>query len=83
MTEFLTRIVLDDPGLDARAAVVLASQPGPNASLAIVILDIDAYREAPGGIAHSDVVRTLTDLRTFKNRIFFSSVTETTLSRYQ
>lgn len=83
MTEFLTRIVLDDPALNAGAAVVMASQVGPNEHLAIIILDIDAYRESTGGIPHDHVSRTLSDLRIFKNRIFFGSVTETTLRRYQ
>jgi uncharacterized protein (TIGR04255 family) len=83
MTEFLTRIVLVDPELNAGATVVLASQVGPNPNLAVIILDIDAYRQVPDGIVHDRVPQALSDLRALKNRIFFGSVTETTLRRYQ
>jgi uncharacterized protein (TIGR04255 family) len=82
LTEFFTRIVLTDPVTGLMVGVVQATQPSRTASVGTVLLDIDAYRAADGGIPHNDVARTLDSLRALKNNVFFGSITETTVRRY-
>jgi uncharacterized protein (TIGR04255 family) len=81
LTEFFARVVLTDLQTGLSAAITQASQPA-SAHVGVVILDIDAYRAASGGVPHADVPQTLDALRTFKNDLFFQSVTPLTVEKY-
>ena len=49
----------------------------------VVMLDIDAYRNGPMPVGREAIRPVLESLREFKNRVFFESVTETTLRFYE
>ena len=83
ITEFFSRVVLTDPRTGLAAALTQSSQPSPNPNVGTIWLDIDAYRAAPGGIPDLDIERTLDALHTFKNDLFFGSITEATVNQYR
>jgi uncharacterized protein (TIGR04255 family) len=76
------RVVLADPATGLTAAITQATQPAPSANIALILLDIDAYRDGSGGIPDKEVEPTLDALRKLKNDIFFGSITEATANRY-
>ncbi|MHB1328165.1 MAG: TIGR04255 family protein [Gemmatimonadales bacterium] len=74
MLEALTlHLVMSDVARDARAAVLVQTQPVPDGEGKIV-LDIDAFRVNEGGFAEADVEPTMQALRDLKNDIFFRAV---------
>lgn len=81
ISDFLTRVVVHDVDIGAAATITQTMEP-MQPQMATVILDIDAFK-----ISRLDDDRglwdTLSDLRNFKNRIFFESITEKTAERYQ
>ena len=79
----LLRLTLVDKPTGAAVNVLqtLEESPGADNSLSL-ILDIDAYKEVSVSIDSDEVEAILTQLRVLKNRIFFQSLSETTIERF-
>ena len=80
VTGFLNRIVILDSSIGASANI---SQALESISEGAIILDIDVYKQAEFSIEGKDAWELLEQLRLFKNRIFFESVTEKALGLCQ
>lgn len=80
---FLQRVVVYDAELSASANITQYWQPGPASERVPVILDIDVYRESQFSATGNDMWEYLTLLRTFKNRIFFESLTDQGVELYE
>ncbi len=82
---FLQRVVVYSADLEASAIITQYWQPGADtASERVpVILDIDAYREASFPSDGSEIWDYLTRLRTFKNQVFFESLTDKAVALYE
>lgn len=76
VTSFLNRVVILDSRIGAAANI---SQALESVSEGTMILDIDVYKQAEFSIEGKEAWEFLEELRHFKNRIFFESVTEQTL----
>jgi ATP adenylyltransferase/5',5'''-P-1,P-4-tetraphosphate phosphorylase II len=63
-----------------RRLIVQSSQPTPDSSVSIVTLDIDVKRD---DLTPSDFTESLGVLHDAKNAIFFESVTDLALERYE
>ncbi len=83
VSSFLTRMVLQESTVELSANVLQAFEGSLKHDTVTIILDIDAYKNGPFGIESDDVGPTLDLLRDFKNRIFFGSVTESTLELFE
>ena len=83
LTGFITRVIIHDPALDLFASVMQASQVQMDPQSAAVILDIEAYRQSDAGALGDQVEPTLANLHDMKNRIFFGSLTEDQIKRYE
>jgi uncharacterized protein (TIGR04255 family) len=85
LSSFLQRVVLHDKALDVHATVTQIFEPIPSGNLpsAIpVILDVDAFRVAEFQIPGPGIWDCLQELRDFKNRVFFESLTEKAIELY-
>lgn len=80
--EFLTRVVIYDSGRTLLAAVTQALEAALGEQLS-VLFDIDVFREVRLKPASGEIETVLELLHDFKNEIFFESVTETMLRRYE
>jgi uncharacterized protein (TIGR04255 family) len=79
---FLTRITIHDPEMMIAAHILQALEVDPERRLA-TILDIDVFKEAEFNLGDPAIEETFNRLRIFKNRIFFSSLTEKTLRSFE
>ncbi len=75
VSSFLTRVVIHEPSLEASAIITHALESVVGEVLPI-ILDIDVFKFRPEGMDEGDIWTTLENLRIFKNRIFFASITK-------
>ncbi|WDT73858.1 MAG: TIGR04255 family protein [Candidatus Manganitrophus sp.] len=80
---FLTRVTINDPRTDLIANVAQALEVNPLESPTVIILDIDVYKQAQFSIDSPMIEHTFSELRTFKDLIFFNYLTETTLRRFE
>ncbi|HET7231057.1 MAG TPA: TIGR04255 family protein [Longimicrobium sp.] len=80
--EFLTRVVLHDIPDDLTAAVTVVVEP-IGAEDKSVLLDVDAFSEMHAPADSPTVEETLQVLHDFKNRIFFNSLTDAAIRRYE
>jgi uncharacterized protein (TIGR04255 family) len=83
VSSFLTRVTVHNPEDAIAAHVTQALQPTSDAQRLTVILDIDAYKEGEFSVEDPAIERTFSQLRAFKNLIFFNSVTEETLRQFE
>jgi len=83
VSSFLTRVTIQDPETKMAAHIAQALDPRADARRLTVILDIDAYKEVDYSYDDPRVESTLLELRTFKNLIFFSSLTDETLRQFE
>ena len=84
ISSFLTRVTIHDPQTDIVANVAQALEPNTQEQRLMVILDIDAYKQSEFAIDDDPMIeQTLQQLRTFKNLIFFNSLTEETLRQFE
>jgi len=85
VSNFLTRLTIHDPDMDIAAHITQAFQGEVNMSgrQQIVILDIDAFKQGEFAIDDPSIKETFHRLRDFKNRIFFSSLTEETVRQFE
>lgn len=83
VSSFLTRVVIHDDQTPVSASVTQSMQPSTQSGLVTVLLDIDAFHAvelSPDPEALSPVFERL---HTFKNRVFFSSLTERAIGLYE
>lgn len=75
VSSFLTRLVIHEPAIDASAILTQALEQIVNPEILPIILDIDVFRQKSEGISEEDAWKTFEQLRHFKNKIFFKSIT--------
>lgn len=84
VTAFFSRVVIQDKATGAMAFLIQARDPSLSASSDVLILDIDAFKSAEGvRLSDEDVEPTLDQLRQMKNFLFFESVEEPALEKYE
>jgi len=82
LTSFFTRIVVPDEENQMTAVITQAFQLGAKSNVVPVILDIDVSKEKLFA-NQSDAWDTIDSLRSFKNLIFFDSITEKTAELFE
>lgn len=80
---FLTRVVIHESSIDAHAIITQALDRIVDPKVAPVILDIDVFKRKTEGIEEKDAWETLEELRKFKNKIFFSSISNKLKEMYE
>jgi uncharacterized protein (TIGR04255 family) len=80
--EFLTRVVVYDAARDASAIITQALESALDPTFLPVLLDIDAFREAPVAPDDASMPQIFEQLRRLKNEVFFASITEKTVEMY-
>lgn len=81
---FLTRIVVFDGARDQSAIVTQALEPSAvEQNQMMVLLDIDAYKEATLAVNDPRLESVFRNLHDFKNEIFFESITEEAVGLFQ
>jgi uncharacterized protein (TIGR04255 family) len=83
LREFLTRVYVVDDRTDASAIIVQALEPPVDPNTALVLLDIDAFRQVSLLPDDPSLPEIFEQLRRLKNNIFYASITETTAEMYQ
>ncbi|MFH0873215.1 MAG: TIGR04255 family protein [bacterium] len=79
LISFLTRNVIREPSLDFVAIISQSLEPVEASNVVPVILDIDVFREVQHSVGATEIWETIDQLRGFKNKIFFESITEKTV----
>ena len=82
VTSFLTRIVIHEPSSGANAIITQVLEQIVT-DKAPIILDIDVFRLQPKGVEEKDAWEIIENLRHFKNRIFFKSITKNLREMYK
>lgn len=80
---FLTRVQILDSNSALAANVIQALEPPMDPRSTTVILDIDAFRVKELEPTDPSIQETLQLLRVFKNKIFFSHITEDTARLFE
>jgi len=81
LNDFLSRVTIVDENNQVAARITQVFEPRPSVASTPIILDIDAFKNvdmSPNDSALWDIFSTL---RAFKNKIFFSFLTEKTLGQ--
>jgi uncharacterized protein (TIGR04255 family) len=81
--EFLARVYVDDHDLNASAAIVQALEPPEDATMLSILLDIDAFSQVNLAPDDPRLPNIFEGLRGLKNRIFYATITEPTVERYE
>ncbi len=82
VSSFLTRTVIHEPSFGANAIITQALEQVVT-DVAPVILDIDVFKLESKGIVEKDAWEIIEKLRHFKNKIFFSSITDNLKEMYK
>lgn len=82
VSSFLIRVVIHEPSIDANAVITHALESVVGERVPI-ILDIDVFKLRSEGIEEENIWGTLENLRDFKNKIFFASITEKLKEMYK
>jgi uncharacterized protein (TIGR04255 family) len=82
VSSFLTRVTIHDPDRNIAAHVAQALEADASGQPA-VIFDIDAFKQDEFAGDDPAIEETLNRLRDFKNLIFFSSLTEETIRKFE
>jgi len=77
VSSFLTRVVIQNQEIDAAAIITQAFEQIIDPKFIPIILDIDAFKQKDR-IGEEEAWQAIEELRLFKNKIFFSSITEKT-----
>ncbi len=83
MSSFITKVVVLDAEEGIAANVIQALEKDVESQFPTIILDIDVYKTRDFGSQDEEVWLTFGALRELKNRIFFGSVTETTVELFE
>jgi uncharacterized protein (TIGR04255 family) len=78
--EFLTRVVTNDPEMDA--LVIITQQLNTIAGNTVALIDVDVFREGKFSVEGDNLRAILNSLRVVKNRTFFSLLTEEAVALY-
>ena len=73
---FLSRVVIHESSVGANAIITQALVEQVVTDVAPIILDIDVFKLQPKGIEEKDAWEIIEKLRHFKNKVFFSSITD-------
>lgn len=76
ISSFLTRMVINDPEIDAAAIITQAFEQIVDPKCVPIIFDIDVFKQESKGLSEEEAWKILEKLRDFKNKIFFASITE-------
>ncbi len=82
VSSFLTRVVIHNPDVDATAIITQAFEQIVDPKFLPIILDIDVFQQKET-ISEEDAWQKLEELRHFKNKIFFASITEKARGLFQ
>ncbi len=82
VSSFLARIVTHEPTIGANAIITQALEQIVTDKVPI-ILDIDVFKLQPEGIEEKDAWEIIEKLRHFKNKVFFSSITDNLKELYK
>ena len=82
VSSFLTRVVIHESSIGANAIITQALEQIVT-DTAPIILDIDVFKLQPKGIEEKDAWEIIEELRHFKNRIFFKSITKDLKEMYE
>lgn len=81
--DFLQRIEIFNPELEVRAVVIQLLESGAARAGAVpVILDIDVFKNAESKPDTENIWQLLEKMRTFKNEVFFASLTESAVELF-
>ncbi len=80
---FFLRLLLPDASGAHAIVTETFGETRPETQVIPLILDVDAFREVDLGPDDADVWQVVSDLRAFKNRIFFNSLTAQCLEAYR
>lgn len=83
LTAFMTRVIIEERDVGLSASITQASQVQLNPRNAAVILDIEAYKQSDAASLDQQVEPTLVKLHDLKNRLFFGSLTDDLIMRYE
>lgn len=75
VSSFLTRVVIHNADVDETAIITQAFEQIVDPKFLPIILDIDVFQQKEN-ISEEDAWQMLEELRLFKNKIFFASITE-------
>jgi len=81
LSGFLTKMVISEAGITANIIQSLDRSAKPDHC--VIILDIDVFEVKASGFDEEKVWPEFEKLRSFKNRIFFESITEKTARLYE
>ena len=82
VSSFLTRVVIHDPEIDASAIITQAFEQIVDPKFLPIILDIDVFKQKEV-ISEKEAWQIFEQLRHFKNKIFFKSITEKAKELFQ
>lgn len=82
VSSFLTRVVIHNPDVDETAIITQAFEQIVDPKFLPIILDIDVFQQKET-ISEEDAWQMLEELRHFKNKIFFASITEKARGLFQ
>lgn len=82
VSSFLTRVVIHESSVGANAIITQALEQVVT-DVAPIILDIDVFKLQPEGIEQKDAWEIIEKLRRFKNKVFFSSITDNLKEMYK
>ncbi len=82
LRSYLTRTALHDPATGNSVTVTQASEPSTDQEHLVILLDVDAFRDADLDPSDERIPSILESLRQLKNRAFFGSITERTAEMY-
>lgn len=82
VSSFLTRVVIHEPQKRFTGIITQALEGIVDPTIVPILLDIDASREADFAVDGQEAWEILEELRNFKNKIFFESITERTLGLF-
>ncbi len=85
ISNFLSRVVIHDPHSGLSAAITQVLEPLISGQPVVVLLDVDAYYNTSGDFKVDDpkIPIIFEQLREFKNRIFFASLTEKAIKLFE
>ncbi len=81
--KFLSRVTVHDPETGVFAHLTQSVQPAATENTWTALIDIDAFVQADLGFTSTEIEETFRVLREFKNKAFFSLLTEKALEEFE
>jgi uncharacterized protein (TIGR04255 family) len=83
VSSFLNRVQINEPSLKVFGIIIQALDQIIDPKFAPIILDIDVFKLNQDGFEGRDAWETIEKLRSFKNKIFFNSITNKLKEAYK